>query len=736
MTRTRLAAAIPAPLLVLLAVSSLALPSSAQSGRFGEEISITEVEVPVQVLRRGEPVRGLTASDFEVYDNGEKREIAGFRVIDLGRSTSKPSQAGSENVAEPPAREGRRILLLFDLLFSRRHHLERSLVGAEEMVARQLNPADRVAVAYLTGGGANLLLGFSRDRDEIATALGTLHAILDMRPKDARAGIERLATARGAAPARSPRDGSGDGGDQPSRTTVGELNERFGAAAAVAMMGGAEPEADPVFASTFGSGEWPLASAYGDNEIQTDPVAQNTAPVNPFSIGGSLAAAGEVSAVRTLTLEMGRLATLLRDVPGQKHMLYFSEGFGRVLLNPEVRALALRYVENLFESLRRGGWTVHTMDVGGIPDPFTEQGFNEDSLHYLAAETGGQLYENYNRVQQATEKLMERTSVTYVLTIRPGDLPADGALHRLDVRLAEPLPGTRVLHRTGYYAPKPPGSRSPLERQLDTVEMVLGDKELDELGTQVLAGVLPADGGLVPVPVVVEVPGRHFTGGRPVDLQVQVYAVDDHGGVQDLWLRRLRLDPTQVGEVLSRGGLRILGALAVPPGDYRLRVLVQDSVDGRRSLSTRPLSVAAGAGELLPLDPVIVDRSGEWLELVSLPEGPGAEAGEALALGAAPVVPQVVPVVRSWEEMEALVVVAVADPVELEGRLLDAGGRELAAPVRFVERLPGGDGSYSRYLARAATNDLEPGRYRLEIRARGAGAAGTSTRRVTFDVRQ
>lgn len=731
MKRTRSAVvAVAAPLLALLAV-----PCLAQSDRFGEEISITEVEIPVQVLHRGEPVRGLTAEDFEVYDDGVRREITGFRVVDLGRSVAAPAEeaADSPAVAEHDP-EGRRLLLLFDLLFSRRHHLERSLLGAEEMLAGQLHPSDRVAVAYLTGGGANLLLGFSRDREEVATALATLHAILEMRPEDARVGLERLA--RGRAPATG---GDADGaGAEPARTRVGELNDRFGAAAAVAMLGGADPETDPVFSATFGSGEWPLAQGFGDGEVQTDPVAAGVANVDPFAIGASLAAEAEASAIRTLTLEMSRLATLLRDVPGQKHMLYFSEGFTPSILTSfgsGIRALVLRHVENLFESLRRGGWTLHAVDVGGIPDPFGEAGFSAEALHYMAAESGGQLFENYNRIHQATERLIERTSVTYVLTIRPGDLATDGRLHRLEVRLADRPRRTRVHHRPGYYAPKAAGERTRLERQLDHVDMVLGERELDQLVTRSLAGSLPAEDGLVAVPIVIEIPGDELArGGGPVDLHVQVYAVDPAGGVQDLWLRRLRLDPSQVDDLLSRGGLRMLGALAVPPGEYRLRILVEDVRERRLSLSSRELSAGAG-GELLPLDPIIIDRSGRWLEVVSLPEGPGAVAGRALAMGAAPVVPAVSPAVGSWQEAELLVVVAEGAPVKLAGRLLDDGGRELPSTVRFIERLPGTDDSFSRYLGRVATAELDPGRYRLEVRATRDGAE-TSVRHVFFDVHE
>ena len=44
----------------------LAGPAGAQ-GTFTESTDVVVVEVPVQVIRDGTPVRGLTADDFEVY---------------------------------------------------------------------------------------------------------------------------------------------------------------------------------------------------------------------------------------------------------------------------------------------------------------------------------------------------------------------------------------------------------------------------------------------------------------------------------------------------------------------------------------------------------------------------------------------------------------------------------------------------------------------------------------------
>lgn len=726
------------PLFLVLLVCG---PLRAQ--RFGEEISITEVEIPVHVLRGGEPVRGLTADDFEVYDDGEPREVIAFRVIDLTRIEKAPSEAAGEDPVADLEAEGRRILLLFDFVFSRPHYLERSLLGTRDLLAEQLHPADRVGVAFLTGSGANLLLGFTRDRTELDAALGVVHSLLDRDDAAVRENVERLARAQGLSAGAA---GGEDGEATARKTRPAVLTERFGSAAAAAMLGGGSGAlATPEGAHGFGTGVSGRDVSFDDGD-SSGPVAGRVSVTDPFQIGESLAAASETSAVRTLSLEIERVATLLRDVPGQKQMLYLSEGFSSNILNTFAsgqRALVLRYLERMFESLRRAGWTLHAVDVEGIPAAFGGRGFDADALFYMANETGGQLFENYNRLHQATRKLVERTSVTYVLTIRPGALPANGRLHRLDVRLKDRSRGTRVLHRTGYYAPKPAAARTALEQQLDTVDLLLGKREIEELDARVLAGTLPPADGLVPVPVVVEVPvgsllEERLTGS--LDLELQLYAVDSRDGVQDLWLRRLHLDLDDVGETVARGGLRVLGGLALPPGDYRLRALVRDAATGRTSLSTTPLSVPADGGGLLPLAPVVIDRSGDWLELVALPSGPGATSRDALSLGPTAVVPPVAPVVRRDEWLEFLVVTAGDGDVELSGRLLDALGREVAASdsVSFIDRIEAEDAGLARHLTRhlgrAVLARLEPGRYRLEVSAREDGAAGTASRSLAFEV--
>src|SRR5215210_2675151 len=97
----------------LLAAGLGAAVAAAQT--FVESTQVVVVEVPVQVIRDGEPVRGLTAADFEVFDGRDKQTLTGFEAVDL-------AQLGGDALAtaELPSSARRHFLVLFDLTFSRR----------------------------------------------------------------------------------------------------------------------------------------------------------------------------------------------------------------------------------------------------------------------------------------------------------------------------------------------------------------------------------------------------------------------------------------------------------------------------------------------------------------------------------------------------------------------------------------------------------------------------------------
>src|SRR5215213_2025216 len=93
-------------LLLVLGVASV------EAQTFSESTDVVVVEVPVQVLNgAGEPVRGLTADDFEVSERGRKQKIVGFEVLDL--KVDVPAGGAKTRTAPPPVSARRHFLFLF-----------------------------------------------------------------------------------------------------------------------------------------------------------------------------------------------------------------------------------------------------------------------------------------------------------------------------------------------------------------------------------------------------------------------------------------------------------------------------------------------------------------------------------------------------------------------------------------------------------------------------------------------
>src|SRR5436309_2049184 len=132
-----------------------------------ETVNVYVVEVPVNVVdSNGNPVRGLTAANFELLDNGTKRDITSFDKIDFASSES----VSAISPLNPNAR--RQFMLLFDLGYSSPNSLSRAQDAARKFVKESVQPRDLVAVATVEPDrGFRLLSAFTTDRALIASAI-------------------------------------------------------------------------------------------------------------------------------------------------------------------------------------------------------------------------------------------------------------------------------------------------------------------------------------------------------------------------------------------------------------------------------------------------------------------------------------------------------------------------------------------------------------------------------------
>src|SRR5689334_21311557 len=109
-----------------------------------ETVNVNVIEVPVTVVDgSGNPVRGLTKENFELYDQGKKRDITSFDKIDFGTTEAV-------NAISPLNLAGRRtFLLLFDLGYSSPNSLQRAQDAARRFVKDNVKPRDLVGVGTI-----------------------------------------------------------------------------------------------------------------------------------------------------------------------------------------------------------------------------------------------------------------------------------------------------------------------------------------------------------------------------------------------------------------------------------------------------------------------------------------------------------------------------------------------------------------------------------------------------------
>src|SRR6266581_3410739 len=137
------------------------------AGQVKESITVSYVEVPVTVVdRSGNPVRGLTAANFEVVDEGKKRDVAGFDTVDFSSAESVKAVSPLNPVAR------RNFLLVFDLTFSSPTSATRAQDAARTFVTKMAGRQDRIGVATVdVAHGFRLLTSFTSDRKLVDAAV-------------------------------------------------------------------------------------------------------------------------------------------------------------------------------------------------------------------------------------------------------------------------------------------------------------------------------------------------------------------------------------------------------------------------------------------------------------------------------------------------------------------------------------------------------------------------------------
>jgi VWFA-related protein len=729
-------------LLTLLSLLAVPLPAQAPAKagvpasdtRFEGTSDVLAVEVPVNVVGRdGKPVRGLTAADFEVFDEGDRQAVTNFEVIDLDVLTpeGKPAPGATAPVRdlsqEPVSSTARRhFMLLFDLSFSSPTAVLRARLAAREFLLNALHPTDLAAVAtFSLEHGPRLVVTFTPDRSQLARAIDTLGA---RNPAD-----------------RAERD--------PLRFLI----------------------AAPDLTVNTGSGNSDSDDdAGGTRDLRA--VADQTLLEHLKAISGEVEKSEKAydrSRIRALTRSLGDLAKSLDTVKGRKHLIYFSEGFdSRLLLgrnpsgeeaeqeqqdihqnrlwkvdtdnrfgNPELQAA----VNDMLEQFRRADCVIQAVDIGGLravnDADNVQRGFGQDALFVMADGTGGELFKDANKLGDQLNRVLERTDVTYLLTFQRSDLKTNGAFRKLRVKANLP-PGARLFHRAGYYAPRPFKDLHPLEKNLLASDGIASAAPRRDLEISLLTAPFRAASRFAYVPVIIEVGGRSLLSGQSGDklnVEFYTYVSDDKGEMKDFFSQVVALDLAKARQAMLSTGLKYYGHLDLPPGQYRVRVLVRNADTGRTGVESAALTVPPyDAAQPVLLPPMFLEAPGSWL-LVRERVGDSQQASVVypFTVKGEPYVPAARPALSRKDTVRLCLVAYNLGKGELNvaGEVLGSDGRALpGGHLSVVERTSTGIEGLDKLVATFQPTGLLAGDYVLRVAVTDPTTGSRRTNSVPFVV--
>ncbi|HKN76199.1 MAG TPA: VWA domain-containing protein [Candidatus Acidoferrum sp.] len=558
------------------------------------ESRLVQLEVVVRDSH-GRAVSGLTKDNFAVFDSGTKRDLAAFSVDTLtppaDTSTSSPSPA-PETPAQPIAPTpkllsqnpaiGRWIGLLFDDINTAPGDLAHTKIAASRFIKEAIGSGDRIAV-FTTSSG--MTSGFTNDSAAILAAMTKLQS----HPHISPGGMTRC----------------------PRMTAYEAYQIIKGDPSAM--------KAKVLEACTCGG-----SAGCPALEMVPDSGFMNLTPTNPnggysvptYVLDPIVAQAQQtwdqarVSSQVTLDAIKRSLDQLAR-MPGKRMLLLASSGFLSNTLDQEQ--------DSIINEALRASVVINSLDAKGLYAEAPGTPLNEtsesvelpvstmvfemrtlgdrleeldSSMARFAESTGGLLFRNNNDLDLGFHQLGLLPTCMYLLGFTPSE---DGKHHKIKVDLKN-ASHDFVQVRPGYFAPAKTSSdqSSPVDK-MDV--LMSGTNEENELPATLSEKLGTAKTGGPQLTILSHVDIQKLAFEQQKDRHVQkltfVAALFDSQGNFVTGMQanmELALKPESFDH-FSKTGVNGVMQLEVPPGTYRLRILVQESLHGTLSATTKILQI-------------------------------------------------------------------------------------------------------------------------------------------------
>ncbi len=404
-------------------------------------INTNLIQIDVTVTdKNGNIVKDLKQEDFEIFENKEKQDISNFLFVqnEIKKTVPQISETktnGNLNTPIPPTKirpesVKRTIALVVDdltLSFESVYYVRRAL---KKFLDEQMQDGDLVAIIR-TGGGIGALQQFTYDKQQLYAA------------------IEKVKW--------NPAGTGNIGAFAPIEASVADFQKN---------------------ANSNMSDEDYQAAKNREKEFQQSR--------DNFFVAGSLGA-------------LNFLIKGMKELPGRKSVMFLSDGFSLTQTDQngfkEFSGIA-ESLKSLIEVANRSSVVIYSIDARGLQvgllsaadntsnlsqDQINQQvsdrrdtlSETQDTLRYLAKETGGLSVINSNDIGGGIQKMLNDQAGYYLIGYQPDDStfdPLKRRFNKLTIRVKRP--GLTVRYRSGFFGVADDVAKKPTQIQSASNEIL------------------------------------------------------------------------------------------------------------------------------------------------------------------------------------------------------------------------------------------------------------------------
>jgi VWFA-related protein len=445
--------------------------------------------------------------------------------------------------------------------------------------------------------------------------------------------------------------------------------------------------------------------------------------------------AGAAADPRVFFSSVKEWAKALGHIPGQKNIVFFSQGFGEDAVKPNSHSFLL--FQAMARELATANAPVFSVNTTtGVEAKIAAGVLPEGSLKYLSNLTGGQYFADVTSYSRIAEGIQKVTSNYYVLGY-PIAASWDGRFHEIKVEVHRPR--YKVSGQRGYANPLPFNKLSAIEKHLQLLDLALGEKAYagQHLAFPLIA--LPFSGR--------QAANTILLAGIPVERVRQ-----DIGDNTEFISLILDQDKTIVdGRRFEINWRTISGreacqysAVSLRPGRYDCRVVIRNLDNGKGAVGACSVDIPEKTDAYPKLDPPLLLAAGGEIPYLNVsgqgkePSGAAVSLFQVFPFPAKEFVPLTGEVKEGTSSIYGVLRSAWGEPrepeIEISAWLVQEGKGEkipLAVDILSVTRQ---EDTEIRFLE-LGLPELRPGQYFLHILAEDPGSKSSAETTADLQIR-